>query len=165
MPIDRLVAPLLRVPAFAGLKPLQITEIARQAERCRFAAGDTIARTGEAADGAYVIAAGLAECLAEPWSGTTELIEPGWLIGEMAMLVEHTWRATVIARERVLCLKITRAAIHAQMLDDTSLALHFQGRIADRLEQVASDLHRIDNSLAACSTAEVQPTPEPAASA
>ena len=30
MAIDKLIAPLLRVPLFAGLKPLQITEIARQ---------------------------------------------------------------------------------------------------------------------------------------
>jgi hypothetical protein len=35
MAIDRVVAPLLRVPLFAGLKPLQITEIARQAEKLR----------------------------------------------------------------------------------------------------------------------------------
>ena len=42
MAIDRLVAPLLRVPLFAGLRPLQITEIARHAERMKFRRGDVI---------------------------------------------------------------------------------------------------------------------------
>jgi CRP-like cAMP-binding protein len=53
MAIDRLVAPLLRVPLLAGLKPLQITELARQAERVVFRRGDTITRAGEPADGAF----------------------------------------------------------------------------------------------------------------
>ena len=65
MAIDRLVAPLLRVPLLAGLKPLQITELARQAERAVFRRGDTITRAGEPADGAYLIVSGMAEHLVQ----------------------------------------------------------------------------------------------------
>src|SRR6185436_8542068 len=54
MAIDRLVAPLLRVPLFAGLKPLQLTELARQAERVKFQRGDVITKAGEPGDGAYL---------------------------------------------------------------------------------------------------------------
>jgi CRP-like cAMP-binding protein len=148
MAIGKLVAPLLRVPLFAGLKPLQITEIARQAERCRFRAGDTITRAGEPADGAYLIASGLAERVGD--EGGREPVEPGSLIGEIAMLVEHNYGATVAAREQVLCLKITRAAMRAQLAEEPALALHFQRRIAGRLSRVAEDLQRIDDALAAC---------------
>ncbi len=151
MAIGKLVAPLLRVPLFAGLKPLQITEIARQAERCRFRQGDIITKAGEAADGAYLIASGLADRLADGGGdAASEPVEPGSLIGEMAMLVEHDYGATVIARDRVLCLKITRAALREQLLQDPALALHLQRRIADRLSRVADDLRQIDSALAAC---------------
>ena len=168
MAIDRLVAPLLRVPLFAGLKPLQLTELARQAERVKFRRGDVITKAGEPSDGAYLIVSGLAEHVEpsdpEPCAGP---IEPGSLIGEMAMLVEHAYRATVIARDRVLCLKITRAAVHAQMLEDSALAQHFERRISQRLSRVADDLRQIDSILAACGSDPPQPADEslPAATA
>ena len=163
MAIDRLVAPLLRVPLFAGLKPLQITELARRAERVKFRCGDTIARAGAPGDGAYLVVSGLAEHVvsSDPES-PAEPIEPGSLIGEMAMLVEHDYRATVVARGDVLCLKITRTAMCAQMLDDVALAQHFERRIFARLSRVADDLRRIDGMLANCGSNPKQPTDEPA---
>jgi len=35
---------------------------------------------------------------------------PGSLIGEMAMLVEHDYGSTIVARDRVFCLKLLRTA-------------------------------------------------------
>jgi CRP-like cAMP-binding protein len=161
MAIDRLVAPLLRVPIFAGLRPLQITEIARQAERAKFRRGDVITRAGEPGDGAYLIVSGPADRLVRSgFASAAEPIEPGSLIGEMAMLVEHEYRATVIARDRVLCLKITRGAVRAQMLEDASLARHFERRLSERLTRVADDLRQIDSILAACGSGASQPAAE-----
>jgi CRP/FNR family cyclic AMP-dependent transcriptional regulator len=164
MAIDRLVAPLLRVPLFAGLKPLQLTELARQAERLKFRHGDVITKAGEPGDGAYLIVSGLAEH-AEPSDpgAVAGPVEPGSLVGEMAMLVEHAYGATVIAHERVLCLKITRAAVRGQMLEDAALARHFERRISARLSRVADDLRRIDDILAACGSDAAQPEPAPRA--
>jgi CRP/FNR family transcriptional regulator, cyclic AMP receptor protein len=166
MAIDRLVAPLLRVPLFAGLKPLQLTELARQAERMKFQRGDVITKAGEPGDGAYLVVSGLAEHV-EPTdpAAAAEPIEPGSLVGEMAMLVEHAYGATIIARDRVLCLKITRAAVRAQMLEDAALARHFERRISERLSRVVDDLRRIDGILAACGSDAPQPEPAPAATA
>ena len=158
MAIDRLVAPLLRVPLFAGLKPLQITELARRAERVKFRRGDTITKAGAPGDGAYLVVSGLAEHVAsaDPES-PAEPIEPGSLVGEMAMLVEHDYRATVVARDDVLCLKITRTAMCAQMLEDVALAQHFERRIFERLSRVADDLRRIERIIAACGSNPKQP--------
>jgi signal-transduction protein with cAMP-binding, CBS, and nucleotidyltransferase domain len=161
MAIDRLVAPLLRVPIFAGLKPLQITEIARQAERLKFRQGDFITHVGAAGDGAYLIVSGPAERLLRAgFASASEPIEPGSLVGEMAMLVEHEYRATVVARDRVLCLKITRAAVQAQMLEDAALARHFERHLRERLTRVAQDLRQIDGILAACGSGAAQPDSE-----
>jgi CRP-like cAMP-binding protein len=158
MPVDRVVAPLLRVPLFEGLKPLQITEIARQAERLRFRHGQIITKAGEPGDGAFLIVSGDAACVEKPEVlATPEPIAPGSLVGEMAMLIEHDYGSTVIAQgELVLCLKITRAAMHAQMLDDSALAEHLRSRIAERLHRVQEELRQIDDALAACSTEAVE---------
>ena len=149
MPIDRIVAPLLRVPLFAGLKPLQLTEIARQAERMRFSEGDVITRAGEPGDGAYLIVSGPAERTDPADGDAPQAIEAGSLIGELAMLIEHDYRATVVARGRVLCLKITRAALREQMIEDPSLARQLERRVTNRLVDVAADLRQIENALAA----------------
>ena len=76
------------------------------------------------------------------------------------MLVEHDYRATVVARDRVLCLKVTRAAVRAQMLEDPGLARYFEKRIAERLTRVADELREIDSVLAACGSQSAQPAGE-----
>jgi CRP/FNR family transcriptional regulator, cyclic AMP receptor protein len=148
MAVDKLVAPLMRVPLFATLKPLQLTELARQAERIAFRPGSTITAAGEPGDGAYLIVAG--EAVRIPaGGGPAQPIETGSLVGELAMLTEHVYGVTVIAQGRVNALKITRAGLHAQMRDDPKLAEHFTSLLAERLKQVAAEMRTIDEMLAA----------------
>jgi CRP-like cAMP-binding protein len=145
MPVNPIVAPLLRVPLFSGLKPLQITEIARQAERVRFRPGAIVVRDGDPGDAAYLIVSGEAERIDDP--AAPQPVIPGSLIGELAMLVEHTYRATVIARSVVHALRITRTALVAQMQDDPALAQHLARHIEARLQQLAQDLRRVEQML------------------
>ncbi len=150
MPIDQIVAPLLRVPIFYGLKPAQIAEIARRTERMRFRQGDFITSAGQAGDGAYLIVSGAVDAIggcASP--AAQEPVQPGSLVGEMAMLIEHDYAVTTIARERVHCLKIMRAALHSQMLADPTLAEHLAQHIAQRLAEVTENLRCIDGGLVA----------------
>lgn len=148
MALDKVVAPLLRQPLFAGLKPLQLTEIARHAERLKFRDGDVITQAGSPADGAYLIVSGEAE--RQPQSGSFDLAEPveaGSLIGELGMLMEHNYGVTVVARGRVHCLKLAREAMLEQMREDEALARHFRLLIEGRLTQAAAELRRIVNVL------------------
>ena len=146
MAMDNLVAPLLRLPLFAGLKPLQLTEIVHRAERLRFWPGDLLTKAGQPGDGAYLIVSGPAQRVAGPglaaWPAGA--VVPGSLIGEMAMLVEHDYGSTIVARDRVFCLKLMRTAMHAQMREDATLAEHFHDRLTERLLQTAEELRRID---------------------
>jgi CRP-like cAMP-binding protein len=104
---------LLRVPLFAGLKPLQLTELARQAERVKFQRGDVITKAGEPGDGAYLIVSGLAEHVEPPdLEAAAGTHRAGSLIGEMAMLVEHDNALDSLRAMRAL-LKITRAGARA----------------------------------------------------
>ena len=150
MAIDKLVAPLMRVPLFATLKPLQLTELARHVERIAFRPGSTITTSGAPGDGAYLIVSGEAARVPNG-RGPSQPIEPCSLVGELAMLTEHIYGVTVIAQGRVNALKITRAGLHAQMRDDPRLAEHFTGLLTERLKQVAVEMRSIDELLAIAS--------------
>ena len=60
-----------------------------------------------------------------------EPIAAGSLIGEAAMLIETTHSSTVVARGRSARLQVTRDELHAQMLEDPSIAEHFIHNICD----------------------------------
>ena len=145
---NALVAPLMRVGLFHGLTPLQVTEIARHAERIVFKAGDVITEAGTDGDAAYLIVAGPAVRAGDAETDYQDLaIEAGSLVGEMAMLIEHEYGSRVVARGQVRALRITRAALHDQMLADPALAHHLMMRIVARLTVVADELRRIDDTL------------------
>jgi CRP-like cAMP-binding protein len=161
MAMDNLVTPLLRLPLFAGLKPLQLTEIARRAERVSFWPGDAITKAGQPGDGAYLLVSGPAHRVAGPdVAALPGVVEPGSLIGELAMLVEHDYGATIVARDRTLCLKLLRMEMHAQMREDATLVEHFRDRMTERLMQTAQELRRMEDAIAARTPAPVQPPPE-----
>ena len=149
MAIDALVAPLLKIALFQGLRPLQITEIARRAERIMFRPGQTIVAADTEADGAYVIVSGDAERTKGPDLGAApEPVAVGSLIGEMGMLVETEHMSTIVAKTAVRALKITRAEMYEQMAEDPRLADHLVARITSRLKNLAVELRAIDQSLA-----------------
>ncbi|MDX2258719.1 MAG: cyclic nucleotide-binding domain-containing protein [Hyphomicrobiaceae bacterium] len=157
MAIDALVKPLLNVPLFQGLKPLQITEIARRAERVVFKAGDTIIAEDATGDAAILIVAGDAVRTTGPdFDGAPEPVPPGALVGEMAMLVETKHTSTIMARGSVRALRITRSELVAQMEDDPALADHFVQKIAGRLNRLAKELRAIDAALGGLGTAARQ---------
>lgn len=144
MAIDPLVTPLLGVELFHGLKPLQLTEIARYAERIVFRTGDKITECGADADAAFLIVGGSAEWLSAQ-ADATEPIEIGSLISEMAMLIEHVHGASIVARGQVRCLKLKRETMHKLMVEDAGLALHLTDKISARLRRVADELRAIDD--------------------
>ncbi len=148
MSVDRIVTPLQRVALFAGLRLEQLEEIAQRAEKLRFKAGDVIAQRGANADGAFLIVSGQAERMDATAAGDREPIEEGSLIGEMAMIIDHEYRSTVVARDRVLCLKINRSVLTQHMIEDPTIADSLHEQMTRRLMRTAEELRKIDASLA-----------------
>ncbi len=150
MAIDALVAPLLKIELLQGLRPLQITEIARRAERIVFRPGQTIVEAGLEGDAAFVLVSGEAARTKGPDVGPEpEAIATGSLVGEMAMLVDTEYTSTIVAQTAVRALKITRASMYEQMAEDAALAEHLVAKIAARLKHLAVELRAIDQCLAA----------------
>ena len=155
MAIDALVKPFLLLPLFQGLKPLQLTEIVRRADRIIYRPGDVIIEEDQVGDAAIVIVSGDAVRVTglEPGEAAEPVIE-GSMIGEMAMLVETIHSATILARSTVKALRLTRAEMHDAMADDPQLADHLTRKITERLHRVAQDLRSVDRTLADISAYE-----------
>jgi CRP-like cAMP-binding protein len=154
MAIDALVLPLLNVPLFQGLKPLQISEIARRADRIVYKPGDVIVTAHADPDAAVLVVSG--EAVRTEGPGLTEGVEavpPGALISEMTMLIETECSSTVVARTAVRALRITRAEMLAHMTADPTLADHFIEKISGRLSSFVAGLRQIDETLAQVSGA------------
>lgn len=148
MTAAQLIAPLKQVSLFQGLTPYQITEIARTAERIVFKPGDTIVAAGADGDAAFLIIGGDAVRVEGPAiSAVAEVIAPGSLVGEMAMLIETEHSSTVVARTPVRALKITRQAMLTHMAADPTIADHLVARISRRLASLAEELRAIDQTL------------------
>lgn len=167
MAVDALITPLLRVPLFQGLSPLQLARLAKNAERIIFKSGDVIVREGAPGDAAYLIVSGEVVRCEGPTShadAADEIVPPQSLIGELAMLVETEHTSTVQTRSQVRALKFTRSAIAELMQADATLAEHFLAKLVARLTRMADELRQIDGGLAnAASPARSRPAGVPPA--
>src|SRR6185312_9069931 len=137
MAIDALVKPLLSLPLFRGLPPLQLTEIVRRAERVIYAPGGVIATENQIADAAIIIISG--RCVRLEDEGDASRGEPlpeGTMVSELAMLVEVVHASTVIAQDRVKALRLTRNSMRELMEEEPELAEHFSSHICGRLHRL-----------------------------
>lgn len=148
MAIDALVKPLLALPLFQGLSPLQLTEIVRRAERIIYRPGDAIVVENQPSDAAIIIISG--NCIRVDDNGDPsarsggEVLPEGVMIAEIAMLVDLVHTMTVIAQGPVKALRLTRQRMANLMEEDASLAQHFSAHIIARLKLLAKDLKAID---------------------
>lgn len=149
MAIDSLAQHLLRQPIFQGLRPLFITEIVRRADRAVFRPGDLIMEEDTQAEAAILLVAGDAVRVAGAGPrARTEAIAAGSLLTEMAMLIETSHSATIVARTAVRALLLPRTELHELMAIEPEVADHFVAKIAGRLAEVAAELRAIDGLLA-----------------
>ncbi|HEX2840624.1 cyclic nucleotide-binding domain-containing protein [Hyphomicrobium sp.] len=163
MAIDALVRPLLNVPLFQGLKPLQLTEIVRRADRIVYKPGDVIMAAHAEADAAVLLISGEAVRTEGPgYEAGEEALPAGALISEMTMLIETECTSTVVARTSVRALRITRSEMLAHMSADPSLADHFINKISGRLSSFVEGLREVDRSLASFGPPPVATSPAPA---
>jgi CRP-like cAMP-binding protein len=161
MAIDALVKPLLALPLFQGLTPLQLTEIVRRAERIIYRPGDVIVAEDEASDAAIVVVSG--NCIRindngeAPQKPRGEALPEGVMIAELAMFIEIVHTTTVLAQGPVKALRLTRLKMQELMEEDNELAQHFSSCIITRLKLLAKDVKAVDTLMDRATTAPEPP--------
>ncbi len=103
-----------------------------------FAAGEEIFRTGDAANGMYVVLEGEAQV---DVGGRFHRIKAGDFFGEMALLTSDKRMATVRTVEPVRALQIGADAFQRYLVDHPQVAVSMLRAVVLRLREVE---HRID---------------------
>ena len=143
--MDAIVSALRGTEIFQGLSPLQITEIARNADRVVFNPGDVIVARDEVCEAATLVFDGEAICLRGSNDEPVEIpVGPGSMLVEMAMVVDVESAVTVVARSRVRAIRIQRTALLEQMAEDPEIAESLMSVITGRMRSVADTLRRIE---------------------
>ena len=137
------------LPIFRGLSKEQIARILDVAVKAYFEAGDNIIVRDSSGDTSYLILSGTAQYydfLGNP--GVFQDLEPGCLVGEIAMLTETVHLLTVEAKTRVRALGFERGALRRVMERDPAIAVRISGNLVARLRSFANGVKNLDNLLA-----------------
>jgi CRP-like cAMP-binding protein len=136
-----------------GLSEAQLDLIHAVADVAWFDKGAAITQAGEWGTAAYLVVSGnviVADAPAN--SGYQDILGPGTFIGELAMLTEVTYAATVVAAEPLRALVIQREALYAVLEDAPEIAEHISDKLARRLSSLADDLRAVDERFEALET-------------
>ena len=84
-----------------------------------------------------------------------EIVVPGSLIGELAMLVEHDYASTIVARDRVFCLKLIARGNARADAGGRRARRAFPGPHDRAAVQTAEELRQIDDAFSPLQSRDV----------
>lgn len=137
------VALLRRIPTFAALDDTALARLAAGAERLWRADGEVLFEASETADCGYVLVSGRIALFAPRREGMRHAVlevEPGALIGEIALIVPTPRPATAVALAPCALLRLPRAHVLPLLETDPRAAAKLRRAIAMRLEQMMKAL-------------------------
>jgi CRP/FNR family cyclic AMP-dependent transcriptional regulator len=127
---------LRRVPFFAEIEPARLKLLAFMSERVGFDPGKPLCRQGDRADAAYLIIEGEADIIVETPSGPLRIATLGAndIVGEMAILCDVPRTATVMAKTRLVALRIAKDPFMRMVREFPTMAVSIMRELAHRLE-------------------------------
>lgn len=124
---------LKKVPLFAGIPDGQLARIANGVRERSFEPGAAIVSAGETGHGFYLIVKGRAEVQRN--NRTIRTLGPGEYFGELALLREAPRSATVIAKEPMTCLALTRWDFKGILDANPAIAIRLLETVASRIQE------------------------------
>lgn len=123
---------------FGSASAEELDAIAARAATRSFARGDVIMHQGDPGDCLFILTKGVARVAVVAVNGreiTLDFLEPGAVVGEIAVLDGLDRTASVIAMEPVEALRLDRAAIRDIVNERPDFAWQLLGQMARRLRQ------------------------------
>ncbi len=136
MSIREEVELLQRIPLFANVEAAKLKLLAFTSERIAFEAGHVLFNQGDAGDAAYIIIEGEAEVLVRGPSGPIQvaLLGRNDIVGEIAILCDVPRTATIRARQRLVCLRISKELFLRLINEFPQIAVAVVRELASRVE-------------------------------
>jgi CRP-like cAMP-binding protein len=133
---------LRRVPFFAEIEPAKLKLLAFMSERVGFDPGKALFHQGDQADAAYLIIEGEAEVIVDTPDGPLTLATLGSneIVGEMAILCDVPRTATIRAKGRLVCLRISKDPFMRMVREFPNMAVSIMQELAHRLESTNNQL-------------------------
>jgi CRP-like cAMP-binding protein len=130
------VGMLQRIPLFANIEAPKLKLLAFTSERVAFEAGHVLFREGDMGDAAYIIMEGEADVLVDSPAGpvTVAVLGHNAFVGEIAILCDVPRTATVKARQRLVCLRISKELFLRLINEFPQMAVAVVRELALRLE-------------------------------
>jgi CRP/FNR family cyclic AMP-dependent transcriptional regulator len=142
MSIQDDVDALRRIPLFAKVEPSKLKLMAFASERATYQAGDVLFNQGDLADAAYIILDGSAEIVVNTPTGPLTVAEVGRdaFVGEIGILCDVPRTATIVAKQPLTTLRITKDLFFRMVTDFPSIAIEVMRVLAQRLEHTTDQL-------------------------
>jgi CRP/FNR family transcriptional regulator, cyclic AMP receptor protein len=114
------VALLRRLEFFSGVPGHVLAAVAAQADEVRFGPGDVVIRRGDHGDSLYIVVDGSISI--DIGGHHVDVMGPGTVVGELAVLVSEPRSATVTAVDRCRLLQLGSAVFDELLLDYPEVA-------------------------------------------
>jgi CRP-like cAMP-binding protein len=133
---------LRRIPLFAKVEPPKLKLLAFASERVTFEAGQELFHQGDMPDAAYIIIDGSADVMLDTPRGrvTVATIGRNELVGEIGIICDVPRTATVLAKSRLVTLKVNKDLLLRMITDFPTMAIEIMRVLAHRLEHTNAQL-------------------------
>lgn len=135
---DRRAAILRNISLFGPLNENEIMSLAQRLQPLPFIAGSLLARQGEPGDSLYVIEKGHVAVWLESGNQRHLLAEvgPGEIVGEMSLMTGDRRRATLTARDNLVCYRLDKDSFQEVLQQRPELAEAFAQLLASRNQEL-----------------------------
>jgi CRP-like cAMP-binding protein len=127
---------LRRIPLFANVEASKLKLLAFTSERIAFEAGHVLFNQGDLGDAAYIVIEGEAEVLVNGPAGPIQVAVLGRnaIVGEIAILCDVPRTATIKARQRLVCLRISKELFLRLLNEFPQIGIAVVRELAHRIE-------------------------------
>jgi CRP-like cAMP-binding protein len=147
MTIEDDIAFFQRVPTLGALERDALRILAIGAESLYVHSGAVLFHAGEAADGAFVLQEGSFSLTTQQLDSEPVVIEPGALLGELALFTETARPVTATALEPSTVLRIPRSLFLKMLEGFPNTARKLRDLMASRNEQTTRDISDVRTAL------------------
>ena len=145
MSLNEEVELLRNIPLFSNIEPSKLKLLAFTSERVAYDPGQELFHQGDDGDAAYIIIGGEADIIIETDTGpfTVATFKRNDIVGEIAILCDVPRTATVLVKEKLETLVISKELFYRLILEFPQIAVEIMRELAQRLERMNTQLREL----------------------
>lgn len=145
MSLNEEVELLRNIPLFSNIEPSKLKLLAFTSERVAYDPGQELFHQGDDGDAAYIIIGGEADIIIETESGpfTVATFKRNDIVGEIAILCDVPRTATVLVKEKLETLVISKELFYRLVMEFPQIAVEIMRELAQRLERMNAQLREL----------------------